>query len=52
MGNWDDKLLERVFSHFVKKIMDGEDVCQTVGDALIYISHAGKWKASQISCHP
>jgi len=22
MGNWDVKLLERVFSHFVKKVMD------------------------------
>jgi hypothetical protein len=37
------------FFSFCQKIMDGEGVCQTVGDALMYISHAGKW---QISCRP
>jgi hypothetical protein len=34
MGREDAKLLERVFSHFAKKIKDGKAEWQTVGDAL------------------
>jgi len=39
-GNWDAKLLERIFPHFAKKIWM-KVICQTLGDA--FIMSAMQW---------